>query len=371
MISLPRSRRFLIFIALLSLIAASCGGGDESADTTATSSTTTSTEAAVVEEATDVPDTTTTTTAAPPAAGPVMPFSGEPLDGDAPSHGAVVVKISNNDDAARQALSGLDQADIVFEERIEQEATRFAAVFHSSLPTEVGSVRSGRTSDVQIVANLGVPVFAFSGANDGVHAQLRDAENNGLIVRSSADFGDSEFSRISSASAPNNLVADVQALAAKGQADTAPTPIMSYANNVLELGVPSAGVSVEQRTPASFVWDADLGAYRRYDGSTPAMTREDIPIAPTNVVILTTTYVPSRIDASSVDALTVGSGRVDVYSNGYVVQGTWTREFERDPYTLVTTDGQEIGLAPGQTWISLAPVGTGTELSQQAAQEFG
>ena len=108
MISLPRSRRFLIFIALLSLIAASCGGGDESADTTATSSTTTSTEAAVVEEATDVPDTTTTTTAAPPAAGPVMPFSGEPLDGDAPSHGAVVVKISNNDDAARQALSGLD-----------------------------------------------------------------------------------------------------------------------------------------------------------------------------------------------------------------------------------------------------------------------
>lgn len=373
MISLPHPRRVLIFATLLSLFAAACGGGGDAADAGSTSSTTTSTEVEVVEDvATDVPDTTTTSTAAPPAAGPVMPFTGEPLDGsEAPSHAAVVVKISNNDDAARQALNGLDQADIVFEERIEQEATRFAAVFHSSLPTEVGSVRSGRTSDVQIVANLGVPVFAFSGANDGVHAQLREAENNGLIVRSSADFGDSEFSRISSASAPNNLVADVQALAAKSDGDAAPTPIMNYENNVLELGVPSAGVSVEQRTPANFVWDADLGGYRRYDGSSPAVTREDIPIAPTNVVILTTTYVPSRIDASSVDALTVGSGRVDVYSNGYVVQGTWTREFERDPYTFVTADGQEIGLAPGQTWISLAPVGTGTELSQQAAQEFG
>ena len=85
---------------------------------------------------------------------------------------------------------------------------------------------------------------------------------------------------------------------------------------------------------------------------------------------MTTTYLPSQIDRSSVDAVTIGSGPVEIHSGGHVVTGTWTREFARDPYTFETDDGEIIGLAPGQTWVSLTPTGTSEELTSAEADEL-
>ncbi len=353
-----------VLVALV-MLAAACGGDDEeTAETTSSTSSTTST--------TEAPTTTTsTTTTEAPDIGPVYPLTGEPLDElNPPDHAAVVVKISNNDTTARAALQGLDEADIVFEERIEQKSTRFASVFHSVLPEEVGSVRSGRTSDVQIVSNLNRPVFAFSGANDGVHGQLRRAENDGLLVRASADFADPQFRRISDFSAPNNLVVDVAALLSKAEDGEPPLPIFDYSDNVIALGSASAGVRVEASSPASYVWSAPDGGYLRFQGTEPHVTRDGVQITPQNVVVLTTTYVPSQIDRVSVDAITIGSGPVVIYSGGFRVEGTWTRDFPRDPYTFTTPDGDVIGLAPGQTWVSLTPAGTSTELSLKQADEL-
>lgn len=369
--------RILALLASLALIAGACGGNGT--DTTADAATTTTeapaedsaaTETAAEEEAMEDEEeaveesSADTTTDTAEDSGPTFPLTGEALDdSDDPSHAAVVVKISNNNGTARAATDGLDEADIIFEERIEQQATRFAAVFHSTLPEQVGSVRSGRTSDVNIVANLNRPVFGFSGANDGVHAQLRTAETDGILIRVSADFGDTEFSRIGDFSAPDNLVADVSRLVDSAPEDSEPPePLYNYSNNVRELGERSPGVVATARSDAQYVWSADDQGYLRFQGGEPHVTRDDVQIAPTNVVIMTTTYLPSQIDASSVDAVTIGRGRVEVYSNGFRVVGTWTREFARDPYTLETPEGETIGLAPGQTWVSLSPANTANEL---------
>lgn len=361
-----KSIRFISAIAMAVFLFA-CGGDEGDDAATDASSTTTVAVSSTTAEAstTSSSSTTTTTTTEAPDLGPIFPLSGEAIgDGESADHAAVVVKISNNNSNARRALRGLDLADIVYEERIEQQATRFAAVFHSELPEEVGSVRSGRTSDVDIVSNLNQPVFAYSGANDGVSAQLRQAENEGLLNRASADLGDSEFSRISSFSAPDNLVADVSALVDQAEGGTPPAPIFDYSNTVIDLGQPSAGVRVDAREDAVFVWSSTDGGYLRFHDSTGRhMTRDDAQLAPVNVVVLTTTYLPSQIDRSSVDAVIVGEGDAVVYSGGFRVEGTWTREFERDPYTLQTPDGQTIGLAPGQTWVSLTPAGTSVDIS--------
>ena len=361
--------RMVAVLFALALGITACGGdGEETAETT--SSTTTSSSTTTTAATTTTESTTTTTEV--PDTGPFFPLTGESIgEDDSPDHAAVVIKISNNDDTARQALKGLDEADIVYEERIEQSATRFAAVFHSVLPDEVGSVRSGRTSDVQIVANLNRPVFAFSGANDGVHAQLRRAENEGTLVRASADFADPQFRRISDFRAPNNLVADAAALVTKAEGGEAPLPIFDYGDNAISLGEPSPGVRIDARTPASYVWSPDDGGYLRFQGTAAHETRDGVQIAPKNVIVLTTTYVPSQVDRSSVDAITIGSGPVVVYSGGFRVEGTWTREFVRDPYTLITADGETIGLAPGQTWVSLTPAGTARPLSLEEADSLG
>ena len=54
---------------------------------------------------------------------------------------ALVVKIDVYSNAEPQ--SGLNQADIVFEEIVEGQATRFAAVFNSMEANPVGPIRSG------------------------------------------------------------------------------------------------------------------------------------------------------------------------------------------------------------------------------------
>ncbi len=357
---------FVLFVAL-ALIAVACGGSDP-IEQAAVEETTTTTQAPP-ETTTTEPATTTTTE--PPPTGPVLPLTGEVVEGAFPDHAAVVVKISNNDAAARSALNGLDLADLVYEERIEVDATRFAAVFHSVLPEQVGSVRSGRTSDIQIVANLNQPVFGFSGANDGVHDQLRQAEADGILIRRSADFGNPELFRISDFAAPNNTVADVSRLLEAAPEDSGPPdPVFDYSANVVELGEPSPGVRVDARSEAQYVWSDQDGGYLRFQGEEPHVTRNGNQITPANVIILTTTYVPSQVDPQSQDAITIGEGQVEVYSGGSRVVGTWTREFSRDPYTLTTADGDIIGLQPGQTWVSLSPAGTSTEMTQSDAADF-
>ena len=365
--------RSIALLCALALFAAACGGGeDEVADDVSsaeeveqTSTTTTAAPETTTTEATTT-EATTTTTEAP--SGPAFPLSGVVIPDDATSdHPAVVVKISNNDTTARAALLGLNEADVVFEERIEQQATRFAAVFHSSLPTEVGSVRSARTSDIDIIANLNRPVFAFSGANDGVNAQVRQAENEGLLVRASNELADPQFRRISEFRAPNNLVVDTVGLLDKATDSDAPTPIFDFSDNVVELGTASPGARVEARSEAIFVWSETAGGYLRFENGQQLVGRNGAPLVSQNVVVMTTTYVPSQIDAQSRDAITVGSNPVTIYANGSRVEGTWTREFTRDGYTFETPDGQTIGLAPGQTWVSLAPAGTSVELGQLGA----
>ena len=359
--------RLFAVLCVFGLIAAGCGGDDD-AETADSSSTTTSTTTT----STTVPETSsTTTTTEAPDLGPLYPLTGEPLgDDDVPDHAAVVIKVSNNDATARRALLGLNEVDIVFEERIEQEATRFAAVFHSVLPPEVGSVRSGRTSDVDIVSNLNRPVFAYSGANQGVSNQLRQAENEGLLVRSSADFGHSEFKRIGDFGAPNNLVANAEELVKRADGGEPPSAIFDYSDNVIEIGSPSVGVRMDARDDAVYVWSSQDKGYLRFQGDDPHVTRDGFHITPQNVIVLTTTYIPSQIDRASVDAITVGSGPVVVYSGGFRVEGEWTREFPRDPFTLTTNEGTTIGLAPGQTWVSLAPLGTTSEISLEEAETF-
>ncbi|MTA70106.1 MAG: DUF3048 domain-containing protein, partial [Actinobacteria bacterium] len=71
-----------------------------------------------------------------------MPLTGLPAaDGVLSMRPALVVKVDNHPGARPQ--SGLNQADIVFEENVEA-LTRFALVFHSQGSDPVGPIRSGR-----------------------------------------------------------------------------------------------------------------------------------------------------------------------------------------------------------------------------------
>ena len=86
---------------------------------------------------------------------------------------ALAVKIDNHTGARPQV--GLHLADIVYEEPVEGGITRFIAIFHSRDASKVGPVRSARLTDLQVLAEYGRPLLAFSGAAGYVLKAVRKA----------------------------------------------------------------------------------------------------------------------------------------------------------------------------------------------------
>ena len=125
---------------------------------------------------------TTTTTTAPP---PTCPLTGVPAPGGsrppAARHGGQDRQLPG-----RPPQSGLDKADVVFEEPVEGGITRYAAVFQCQNAALIGPVRSARNIDIGILGQLGNPLLAHVGGIDPVIANI-DASP---IVN--VDIGDSE-----------------------------------------------------------------------------------------------------------------------------------------------------------------------------------
>ncbi|MFT7475871.1 MAG: hypothetical protein ACI81L_002814 [Verrucomicrobiales bacterium] len=327
--------------------------------------------AAPKDDSTATPIVTATTAAPAPGPAPVRiskpacatglgapstrtaPFTG--LSASIPSNmPAVVVKVSNNNSSSRSVLIGLDQADIVFEERIEVSATRFFSVFHSSLPANVGPVRSGRTIDIQITQNLNRPVFAYSGSNQGVARQLKFAADNGLLVPY-VNTDRAPFARDSRYSSPDNLFVDPASLGACGGGGN-PTAVFSYGSASSTTAQAASSVSLQARSPYRFDWNGSR--WVRSQSGSRHVTRTGAELAPTNVVVMFLPYVQSQIDSSSVDAQTIGSGSAWIFRDGTVTLGSWTRNKGHEPYSLTDGNGSAVRLAAGQTWVVLAPVGS-------------
>lgn len=337
--------RLAVLVAVFVLLVAACG--DDGDGVEADASTTTAEADASTTTAPDVPS------------GPVAPLTGMPIDDESIlDNPAMVVKISNNDDKSLAALIGIEQADVVIEERIEDRATRFATIFHSQLPELVGPVRSGRTTDLDLLAPLNVPILAFSGAQGAVLSQLNGLQNDGKVVLvvdrgTGVDlFRDDDYRR------PDNLFTNLPDLLEKygDQAGTA-VPLFSYDEPGTDGpagGVDGEGVTVRGRDVVSFVWDESRGYVRVQDGVVH-VTREGTPIVVDNVVVMETDYTPSRLVNGSVDAHTTGLGTVSILRGGERLDGIWGRATPDDAFTFADADGEAITLAPGTTWVTLVP----------------
>ena len=113
--------------------------------------------------------TSSTTTTAVSGASALCPLTGTPAPGGVvPQRPAIAMKVDNYSlgpaPAEARPQSGLDAADVIFEEQVEGSITRYAAVFqcHESAGL-VGPIRSARWTDVQMLSELGHPLFVHVG----------------------------------------------------------------------------------------------------------------------------------------------------------------------------------------------------------------
>jgi hypothetical protein len=329
----------LVVVAGGAVLAMSGGGAKAAAPTTSEGTTT----------------TIATTTTAPL---PVAPLTGVAGDyGDRLNRPAIYVKIDNHEQARPQA--GLNEADLVIEERVEGNITRLAAVFHSTDADPVGPVRSTRSTDIDLAALFGRPLYASSGGNDHILALLRKAN----VVDVGHNQGGAAFYRQSGRAAPHNLFTSTDGLRAKaGETPPAPAPIFTYRATGAPLSagaVPAAGVALSfgGAEISRFTWDPGTETWLRSQAGRPHLDAAGTQVAPRNVVVLEIKYSSGGGALSSPHGITTGEGRALVFTAGNVIEGRWVRPGPGDPLQLLAVDGSPIALTPGQTFLELPSAG--------------
>lgn len=111
------------------------------------------------------------------AAPPTCPLTGRAAPHDVvPDRPALAIKVENAPEARPQ--TGLNDADIVFEEPVEGGYTRFIAVYQCAESPRVGPVRSGRMTDPDVLVQFGRPALGYAG---GVKAVKDSIAKAGLI----------------------------------------------------------------------------------------------------------------------------------------------------------------------------------------------
>jgi hypothetical protein len=377
-----RPRRRVLAGCVLTALAglAACSGGEDTAATTlaapapttrAAGTTTTTAAPTTTKPSTTVPTSTTTTsspattttsststtttTTIPPV--PRQPLTGVPLasEADILPRPALVVKIDNAS-PARNRHNGLAVADIVFEEIVEGDITRFAAVFHSRDSDPVGPIRSGRSQDVDLLTALNRPLFAWSGGNPTVERAIA----NSTFVDLNPDHTPAYYR--GPGSAPHNLYSGTPRLWQEVPFGHPGPPAQQFAyldDGETFTGDPVAGVDARVGgLDVSWDWSAENAAFMRSQAGRPHLDQQHGPIGAANVILMVVEYFPDPAETRSPMALTLGNGPAYIFSDGKVIEARWGRYEPDQPIRLQATGtGEVIPINPGNTWVELMRAG--------------
>ena len=353
----PSPPRRLALIAVLAVGIVGCGGSDDSVSTEATA-TTALRPAPLPATTSTVPETAPPTTL--PSV-PVYPLTGLPVtDEAAAARPAMVVKIDNNSSARPQ--SGLNEADIVFEEIVES-STRFAIVLQSQGADPVGPIRSGRTQDIAVLSSLNHPLFVWSGGNAAVTKAIRASELVELSANDNTTFRVGGFFRNPVHRPPHDLYAYTTGLWTLAPVGAGPPPQQFEYLPAGEAAVGDATVGIDGNMDGldiTWRYDATTAVYLRTSAGEPHMDGLSGQDSTNNVIVMYVAYKQSSADQNSPEAQTIGTGEVLVLTGGVVIHGTWTRADLHSPIGLTDASGKTIRLTPGRTWIELAKADTFT-----------
>jgi len=306
----------------------------------------------------------------------IWSLTGLPGPEDAQLKPILVVKIENNSIVRPQ--TGLDRADLIFEELVEGGASRFAAVFQSNIPDEVGPVRSVRHVDVSLAAPI-ADVFAFSG---GAKRTMKYVGLELPTTMSQVREGAPGMNRKPGVSAPNNLFLDTkQMFSAVAEYDTPSSGFFVPSPMSGAVPVPSSSATAAPVVPApvgkavntvevafstlakpNWKWNAADKLWMRSEGSNPFNNIDGSQFGTNNLVIIEIREVDAGYKGSTGGyvprSVTSGSGRGWVLSNGQAVEVKWNKPSVVSQMELSDTNGNPFTMPTGRTWVELLPVET-------------
>jgi hypothetical protein len=300
-----------------------------------------------------------------PSIAPTWPLTGVVAKGQPANRPALAVKIENT--SAARPQTGLEDADVVWETIVEFQVSRFIAVYHSTVPDEVGPIRSVRPMDPLILAPTH-GLLAFSGGQAGI---LALAQASGLQLLSN-DAGVPGMYRSSARSAPHNVYADPKTLwdQADSKHSDSPKTQFQFATDAAGSAAVTDGKAAKtlafrlsSASSPSWTWSPSSWTWLRSEGSAAAVGASGDRLTAVNVVSIVAPHPDTKFPAQGGNRVPtydlVGEGKGTIATAGRTLEVVWKKKAQDSPLRLFYR-GKPALLAPGNTWVELVPQGSGS-----------
>lgn len=314
--------------------------------------------------ATPPPTATPGPTATPTPNPNVNPLTGLGVpDAGVLQHRPILVRYGH--DVESRPQSGLSSADMVYEELAEGNfITRITGVFLSKIPPVAGPIRSTRLAVFEMLHQLDA-ALVDAGASDPIMWMLSTLPQYPQFRH--VGYGGEYFFRSTDKAAPYNLYVYLPKVRERMIADKTDKPVhvrnMVFADAAPQ-GTPATRIHVPYPgvAPVDYRYDA---ASRTYLRSVQGVPHTDAlngkQLAPDNVVVIycehkKTDIVEDKLGNVAIMVWWVGTGRAQVFRDGVMIEGQWSRPQAADQMRLLDAQGKDIALKPGQTWIEIVPL---------------
>lgn len=279
-------------------------------------------------------------------------------DKDSVNKAATAIMIENSPQARPQ--SGLKDSGLIFEAIAEGGITRFMVLYQQEKPQLIGPVRSVRLYDVEWLA-----AFDASLAHVGGSAAALAEVRNGTYRDIDQFFNSATYWRSTDRYAPHNVYTSFEKIDAlnnsKGYSTSNFTGFTrtdgkaSDSPNATNIDI----VISSDLYNSSYIYNKETNTYARFQAGEAHIDRESGQITPSVVIAMKVDEKTVMEDGYRQSIVTIGSGEAVIFQNGVAINATWSKNSKQEQITFKDSNGAEIPLVRGQTWITAIPKDTG------------
>lgn len=266
--------------------------------------------------------------------------------------------------------AGLSKAHVVYEGIVEGGITRFLAIFAADFPDKIGPVRSARPTYLEFISEYD----ALYGHAGGSPEAVQSIDGLGLKDLTALGSDGRFYYRDTAKTAPHNLfttseligfalrdkslsgvVSEYDSWKFKDESPIEDTVDENSEEIYLDIDFGS-GPLYEVR----YVYNAKTNSYDRYNGGDLQKdANTDDVISAKNVIVQMVPAGSPAGDEGRINFSVTGEGKVYIARDGELVEGTWKKTDRLSRTQFYGSDGENIELNRGNTWIAILPE-TGT-----------
>ncbi|MBQ6461140.1 DUF3048 domain-containing protein [Candidatus Saccharibacteria bacterium] len=306
------------------------------------------------------------------------------------------IQTPNGTDGARPQ-AGLNQAGVIFEAIAEAGITRFAAIYQEPTSAIIGPIRSLRMYYLDWDTPFNCTIVHAGGADDAIRAVSNGDYRNldeSYTYMYRGTRGERRWNNLFTTSellkqfntSNGYLASEVKGFSRMTPVEAKKQMVDNLVNEKLDI-LNSTSESTSELEPKVSVinlsfgssptfnvhydYDVESNTYLRSYGNgndheVYVCPNEDLGKKDPESVCTLKQMAPSVVIAMVVaerkaadnyheDITTIGSGNAFIFQNGDVVKATWRKDTKQDQIKFLDKEGQEIKLAPGQTFVSAIP----------------